>query len=658
MLTSRARDERGMTLVTVLLFLPVLILFLTFVIDMGNWFEHKRHLQLQADAAAFAGADSFNTCPSTALIKANADNYSGAISSSQFNKQVGGTPDARMKILYNSDRFYGQSSPVDSTVRNSNGSTSSPNFCADGMVDVKLTENDVPWFFKATGIVPHINAHARVSVFQETTAKGALPVAVPDPSPKAAKAIIVDETTSPATVLGSAPLQPDGSLNGFTIWDNATSAIPVTVPSSHVGVRIVLSDGTSTTCGQPLVACYDANNANLGVLHIDGYSSTAGTAASPVAKAVSLTGTCSNADASFFYSTTASCSIGVSANVDFGTNDPIGVLGARLRATINGSTQTLNFANGTWTSGAVFSIPPQAGPLDVTLDWAETKKGGNQTQTCSNNGGGFGTGKNGNPCQGSFGTVQRTYSGNDTRSGPLRLVQALENGQSFGNALQRGTAHNIVVRIGVQPNLKNAQSANDAPVSLRVAGGGSQNQSLDCDPNISNLKGELAQGCGLPYTLNTGTACTGGYGPGPPYMCVPTQTGNAINQVPDGLNTRLFGTANATASDCTKAPNHWSSYPNFTAGDPRIIQVFLTPFGTFTGSGNESFPVTGFATFYLTGYAGNGNQGDPCTGDDPAQGGFIVGHFIKYIDVLNNGSGGTTTCDFTSLGTCVAVLTE
>jgi Flp pilus assembly protein TadG len=651
-------------MVTVLLFLPVLIIFLTFVIDMGNWFAHKRHLQLQADAAAFAGADSFNTCPSNSQIQSNADNYSGATATSQYNKQSNSST-SRTKILYNSGRFYNQSSPVDSTVRNTTGSTSAPDFCKDGMVDVKITENDVPWFFKATGLVPHINAHARVSAFQETTAKGALPVAVPDPSPKAAKVYLLDETTANApTVIGSANLVQDGSLNGFTVWDNAGAPITTTVPSAHLGIRVLLADSTTATgCSSPLTACYDAEpNAdatlNNGVLHIEGYSGSLGTALAPVVKAVNLTGTCANADASFFYSASTACSIGVSATADFGTTDPVGILGAKLQASVNGGTpQAMTLSNGTWTVSGL-SVPAQGGPQTVKIDWAETKKGGNQTQTCSSNGGGFGTGKNGNPCQGTFGNVQRTFSGTDTRSGPLRLVQVLENGQLTGNALQMGTSHNLVVRIGVQPNLKNAQAVSDTPVSLRVAGGGSQNQSLDCDPSISNLKGELAVGCGLPYTINTGVACASGYGPGPPYMCVPTQTGNAINQVPDGLNTRLYGTANATAADCVKAPNNWSQYPNFPPGDPRIIQVFLTPFGTFNGSGNQSFPVTGFATFYLTGYAGNGNSGDPCSADDPAQGGFIVGHFIKYVSTLNDGSTGTTTCDFSALGTCVAVLTE
>jgi hypothetical protein len=38
--------------------------------------------------------------------------------------------------------------------------------------------------------------------------------------------------------------------------------------------------------------------------------------------------------------------------------------------------------------------------------------------------------------------------------------------------------------------------------------------------------------------------------------------------------------------------------------------------------------------------------------------GFIVGHFIVYVDALNSGGGSTTACDFDSFGRCVAVLTR
>ena len=87
------------------------------------------------------------------------------------------------------------------------------------------------------------------------------------------------------------------------------------------------------------------------------------------------------------------------------------------------------------------------------------------------------------------------------------------------------------------------------------------------------------------------------------------------------------------------------------------------PARSFSGNGSNTVPVTGFATFYVTGWTGQGTGfSNPCqgNGDDPVpnnDAGYIVGHFIKYIDVLNTG-GGTQLCDLTAFGTCVAVLTE
>jgi hypothetical protein len=49
----------------------------------------------------------------------------------------------------------------------------------------------------------------------------------------------------------------------------------------------------------------------------------------------------------------------------------------------------------------------------------------------------------------------------------------------------------------------------------------------------------------------------------------------------------------------------------------------------------------------------------PCPNDDPVPDrGYVVGHFIKYIYVLNNGGGSGELCDFDAFGSCIAVLTE
>src|SRR6476469_7139103 len=54
-----AEDEGGAVVVFFALFAPGAVLLLSFVIDSGAWFDHARHLQLQADAAALAAAEGF-----------------------------------------------------------------------------------------------------------------------------------------------------------------------------------------------------------------------------------------------------------------------------------------------------------------------------------------------------------------------------------------------------------------------------------------------------------------------------------------------------------------------------------------------------------------------------------------------------------------------
>ena len=62
LLRRRLGRERGGVLVIVAIFMAAAIGIATFVIDAGHWFEHKRHLQAQVDAGAFAGATTFNGC--------------------------------------------------------------------------------------------------------------------------------------------------------------------------------------------------------------------------------------------------------------------------------------------------------------------------------------------------------------------------------------------------------------------------------------------------------------------------------------------------------------------------------------------------------------------------------------------------------------------
>src|SRR2546423_734469 len=167
-------SERGAVLVIFAVFAPVLIVFFIFVIDVDNWLEHKRHLQVQADAGALAAAQHLQPCDDSKVYGA-AGQYSGASSvggpggsvtsgSPLYNNQVGGTAASNIHELINSKTFYNQPSTAspetpDDTV------TSGP--CTARMIDVKMTETSLPWYFRAFTSVPYIDAEARVSRSEE-----------------------------------------------------------------------------------------------------------------------------------------------------------------------------------------------------------------------------------------------------------------------------------------------------------------------------------------------------------------------------------------------------------------------------------------------------------------------------------------------------------
>jgi uncharacterized membrane protein len=57
-----AHREDGGVLVLWAILTPGMIFLFLLVVDVGNWYVHKRHLQMQADAAALAGGAHFGDC--------------------------------------------------------------------------------------------------------------------------------------------------------------------------------------------------------------------------------------------------------------------------------------------------------------------------------------------------------------------------------------------------------------------------------------------------------------------------------------------------------------------------------------------------------------------------------------------------------------------
>jgi hypothetical protein len=631
------REERGSVLLFIVGFLPVAFAMAAFVIDVGNGAEHRRHLQIQADAGALAAAQEFNGCfldedAANNSIEATAIEYAGGT----HNPQIGpGDAQARVQTRVNATSYTASSF-----------SDGEP--CDTGFVDVKvLEENSPPVFAFLDDQV--FRAHARVKIFKLESSNRLLPVAVPDPDPQVAMARFIDETTG--TVLASTPLTQNGSENGMVIWDNSSAPVSVPITAEHVGVRIALGGGTSTTCGEPTVSCYDAGSAN-GLVHVRGWTAD-GTAApkTPIARSVNLLpGTCPDP---YFTNANVSCTIGVDATVDFGVPTPVTTLGATVAATVGGVQYPLTFTAGTWSASGI-PIAPGTGPHDVGLHWQITKNA--DGSTC-----------NGGQCRGDLNAVHRNFSAMPDRSGPIGLAQVSEGGV-MTNTFQRCStllltcSHNLVVKIGLMGQLE-LSAAGGPPVRLRIIGG-SQNQSLDCDPAVSNLKDELAGGCNPAYTPHEDSdpACPTNVGDlwarpnPPPWDCVAVQTGNATNQIAAGLNTRILGEEKPTS--CTH-PNQW---PDWEPGDTRIIFVIVTPFGTFGGSGSTTVPVVRFAAFYITGWTGQGSGFDnPCLGagdEMPTNPAELVGRFIQYVDTPNNGGAGGATCDFTAIDPCTAVMVE
>jgi len=621
---------------------PFVLLLLTLAIEIGNWYVHKRHLQVQVDAAALAAGQHFGECltsPGTAQgnMETQATSYGGGT----YNEQVGGVAGkGAITLWFNRNTYPPGALGPDDTADGADA-------CSSGMFDVKATESGIPHLFVISPLAT-VRAHARVELRMLTQMKGLLPVAVPDVRFNYAFATFIDESTGqpPAGCGGSCTVQlmRTGTSGGEQLWSTPT---PLAVPISgaHIGVRLRLVGGVdpNATCTQLYTECYDATSSD-GVVHIRGWSTGAGVRAENVWL---LPGSCSP-DAYFAKS---DCSAGVQAEVDLG-NHPVSGPGitTRVWASVNGGgTYQLTPGGGstgliTWTALAGVPISgPARHTVSLSWDWEQTSGTWNGL-TCTN--------KNTNPCKtsGTLGYVQRSFEASLDDSGPLQQVQVFESGvNSFGaNSFQQGTTHMLGVSIATLGDLLVQSQATDPIINLRVTG--SQNQSIDCDPNIPNLRDEIANGCGPAYAINSTLACPGYnelWGTPEPWKCVKTQTGGAVGQVEQGMKDRILGGSNS----CT-APVNW---PNYSQDDRRIVPLIITPFGSFSGNGNDIVPVIDFGAFYVMGW-----RGDPCPGAVSVPKGYIAGHFIKYIPRNPRGTGDAICrlTDLTQLTPCAALLTR
>ena len=680
-------DERAAVLVIVAVAMLGLVLMAAFVIDAANWYEHKRHLQLQADAAALAGGAAFQLpgCNDTTIYTA-VRKYAGVQDltyTNPYNKQVGATTNANAHVLVNSTKYWRDGGTDYSD-------TGKP--CTAQFVDVKMTETDLPWFL-GNSLVPTINAHARVSMKLVNTLSGQLPIGVPDVNPQSGAVIFYDEANPGNLATTWAKyLRKIGTANGLNEWSNTDSSgtytpASVTMPGSgRLGAVVAFSsDGLTTPpfsiagmtvtqiCAQARVDCY-SDPALSGLLFAHGEHATANNKIPVIQDATLTTTTCADSYAYFTYNG-SNCTANLRVNMSTTAADlknvqltaiPGGTCGGG--GTFNGSGNLRNID---------ITIPPNAGPCPITVNWAvkkETAFPSPPGTTCPNNFPSSGV------CTGTIGITQAAYGGNDDLSGPVRTAHLINMGGSWTNAfgvtcpgpLGYGPACNsfptsATKSLAVDVQLAGAitTSINDPPVLLRIVGG-SRNGTIDCNPT-GNLQTQLSNGCTPPYTINTDPNYACGSPPWKtktdifnsiaPYPCVALQTGGSVGQFTQGIQNRILGGSNQCPAT-GPGRNYWDQYPNFPANDPRVVYVFMVPFGSFRGSGNEILPIVSFGIFYVRGWGGNGNgNDDPCPGAIAAPKGDLAGNFITHVVTSGQGSG-TQACVVGSFNPCVAILTK
>lgn len=291
------------------------------------------------------------------------------------------------------------------------------------------------------------------------------------------------------------------------------------------------------------------------------------------------------------------------------------------------------------------------------------------------------------------------------------------------------------LEMGLQGAL--AREQDEEPIQLNI-GTTSQTAVVDCDPSIPNIKDEIVLGCGgddgfptykkhdfavTPYCPNVSGANqffslpkAAPWDAWAPFTCNLTQSSASVNQVMQGLNERLFGVTNnpscpADNAQFVKGRNYWHDLNNDFVGDPdgaagplppqadywtfarssrnhgnhlrnddpRFVLLFISPYNSFTGNGNETYPITAVGGFYITGYgrtSGNGTLAveDPCAtgagqavgaGNTPpsdadlsTSGAMAWGHFVVPVNLGASGGGTGVLCEPSTPGSCVAVLIE
>jgi len=552
--------QSGQVVVLFALLIPLFLVLGAVVLDVGNWYVHKRHLQTQVDAAALAGGGVFSGCFSNdpnfvnltnSAIRTEAAKYAGddlraaAASVVTRNRQIQEPGDVRVAL--NSSTYWSPSNGYNASTYPAYGlddTIATPGDpCSRLELDVKATDDRVSnlWgvsFGSLFPLHPSPKSHARVEI-QQGEGVSILPWAFPEVDPQAVVPIFIDEETGevlcvpgrPNTTPPLAQTSPPPPLSQFNVWEGDVgcdaNGSQFNVSSQNIGVIVLISKVTTPNLpaigASPPYTCNDAprrwncyagstgdGSSSLSFIHgYDDDNAPKGQIANPIVQDVQLTpGTCAssrNLSAPYFV-LEGPCNVGVQAVIDFGPGalPPTPPNGFPTCAIVEvaGNPMTWNPGGiggslGTWTtSGSPIGLADASGRTVISLDWWSGPKSPPNPPVACGNG------KNQRPNNGSFPKVAAPYmADNDpsdpTDSGPVQLVK-LTMGGGQANSLPDGPGPLIHVTVGLRPALTAGQL-----VGLRLSSDnpGSKTQAIDCDKNIK-FEDEIANGCRTPYVLN------------------------------------------------------------------------------------------------------------------------------------------------------------
>jgi hypothetical protein len=705
-------NERGAILVLFALVLTLIIGLGSIVISVGNWYVHKRHLQTQVDAAAFAAGTLFSGCfadpvAADGAIRREALRYAGDLSREPATTNLQVQEPQDVHAVLNSSEYWTEGDATDdATLRVTHDNTivapgdatpppgdpSDP--CETRFLDVKATDSRVPDIWPWLTFRPSPKTHARVEIRKVKALSGILPFAVPEVDPGAVAVLLTDED-APAgneviakTEISHNPNPAGTDLDRFNVYDGLVMGVEITnrdnlslivlVSRTDIEDPDLSGNSLATICSRPGVRCYAGAGKQDGLALIHGYES--GSASLPALHRVDLGGCGGGVNISApYFVRVGDCVVSVTAEIEFGT---IPSLQVRLHrnGTCSGSHTTMTNAGGDfWT--AATTLPDSStftGPVSFSIAW----RSGGGSFTCFPGG-----------------TVARPYVANG-KSGPVEYL-SIDDVYADGNATPLPNPYSIpkeatmqpfsfMVTVGLRPPLEQSTLA-DEPVLIRFAteNDPSLTQSIDCDVDsytypppydaMPKDSAEIAHGCVTPYAENETLDCSDySFGDLPPDPisaledapdCAQSKNGN-VSSLRQGISARF-------ENPCT--PNFWPDAPitqekidelveNFDT-DPRLVTLFVTEFGAFAGTGSTIVPIKYFAGFYVTGWDYS-HQTLGCPDNDPhplygtayqtskpqLDDGDLWGYFVTPVVPAARAS--DELCAFDELRTCIAVLVE